>query len=133
MPSLSNPACPLGQGEFVESGYPSLSGNVGLRRIIVGHRLTPHRECPTQIRGLVAIVQAPVQNGTDTPLPRFYHNVQGKSTENFSYNWRVDMGTTRKPRKESNKAALARIKKEMAQPRIAKSARNGASTRKDSQ
>ena len=33
-----------------------------------------------------------------------------------SYNWRVDMGTTRKPRKESSKATLARIKKEMAQP-----------------
>jgi hypothetical protein len=33
------------------------------------------------------------------------------------------MGTIRKPRKESNKATLARIKKEMAQARIAKSAR----------
>ena len=50
-----------------------------------------------------------------------------------SYNWRVDMGTTREPKKESSKATLARIKKEMAQPRIVKSARNGASTRKDSQ
>ena len=50
-----------------------------------------------------------------------------------SYNWRVDMGTTKEPRKESNKATLARIKKEMAQPRIAKSARKGASTRQDSQ
>jgi hypothetical protein len=36
------------------------------------------------------------------------------------------MGTIKEPRKESNKAALARIKKEMAQPRIAKSARKGA-------
>ena len=36
------------------------------------------------------------------------------------------MGTIRKPRNESNKATLARIKKEMAQPRIAKSARKGA-------
>ena len=33
------------------------------------------------------------------------------------------MGTVRKPRKESDKATLARIKKEMAQPRIVKSAR----------
>ena len=33
------------------------------------------------------------------------------------------MGTIRKPRNESNKATLARIMKEMAQPRIAKSAR----------
>jgi hypothetical protein len=49
------------------------------------------------------------------------------------YNWRVDMGITGKPGKESNKATLARIKKEMAQPRIVKSARKGASTRHDSQ
>ena len=33
------------------------------------------------------------------------------------------MGTIRKPRNESNKATLARITKEMAQPRIVKSAR----------
>jgi hypothetical protein len=43
-----------------------------------------------------------------------------------SYNWRVDMGSIRKPRNESNKATLSRIEKEMAQPRIAKSARKGA-------
>ena len=36
------------------------------------------------------------------------------------------MGTVRKPRNESNKATLARVKKEMAQPRIAKSARKRA-------
>jgi hypothetical protein len=36
------------------------------------------------------------------------------------------MGSVRKPRSESNKATLARIKKIMAQPRIAKSARKGA-------
>ena len=48
-----------------------------------------------------------------------------------SYNWRVGMGTTRKPRKESNKATLARIEREMAQPPIAKSARKWASARKD--
>ena len=42
-----------------------------------------------------------------------------------SYDWRVDMGATRKPRKESNAATLARIKKEMAKSRIAKSARKG--------
>jgi hypothetical protein len=38
-------------------------------------------------------------------------------------NLRVDMRTIRKPGKESNKATLARIKKEMAQPRLVKSAR----------
>jgi histone H3/H4 len=36
------------------------------------------------------------------------------------------MGSIRKPRNESDKATLARIMKEMAQPRIAKSARKGA-------
>jgi hypothetical protein len=36
------------------------------------------------------------------------------------------MGTKRKPRNEANEATLARIEKEMAQPRIAKSARKGA-------
>jgi hypothetical protein len=36
------------------------------------------------------------------------------------------MGTVRKPRNESNEATLARVKKEMAQPRIAKSARKDA-------
>jgi hypothetical protein len=36
------------------------------------------------------------------------------------------MGTIRKPRNESDKATLARIEKEMAQPRIAKSARKEA-------
>jgi hypothetical protein len=43
------------------------------------------------------------------------------------------MRTTRKPGKETNKATLARVKKEMAQPRIAKSAREEASARKDCQ
>jgi hypothetical protein len=36
------------------------------------------------------------------------------------------MGSTRKPTSESDKATLARIKKEMALPRIAKSARTDA-------
>jgi hypothetical protein len=36
------------------------------------------------------------------------------------------MGAARKPRNESDKATLARVKKEMAQPRIAKSARKDA-------
>jgi hypothetical protein len=36
------------------------------------------------------------------------------------------MGSIRKPKNESDKATLARITKEMAQPRIAKSARKGA-------
>jgi histone H3/H4 len=40
-----------------------------------------------------------------------------------SYSRRVDMGTIRKPENESNKATLARIMKEMAKPRISKSAR----------
>jgi hypothetical protein len=35
------------------------------------------------------------------------------------------MTITRKPRKESNKATLTRITKEMALPRVAKSARKG--------
>jgi hypothetical protein len=36
------------------------------------------------------------------------------------------MGSTRKPANESDKEILARIKKEMALPRIAKSARKDA-------
>jgi hypothetical protein len=52
-------------------------------QLIVGHRRASYREYPTQIRGLVAIVQAPVQKWTDTRLRRFYHDVQGKSEENF--------------------------------------------------
>jgi hypothetical protein len=36
------------------------------------------------------------------------------------------MGARKEPKKESNKATIARITKEMAQPRIAKSARKGA-------
>ena len=43
------------------------------------------------------------------------------------------MRTTRKPGKETNKATLARVKKEMTQQRIVKSSRKGESTRKDSQ
>jgi hypothetical protein len=43
-----------------------------------------------------------------------------------SYNWKVSMGNIRKPGNESDKATLARITKEMAKPRIAKSARKGA-------
>jgi hypothetical protein len=46
-------------------------------------RLTSYRKCPIEIRGLVAIVQAPVQNWTDMRIRRFYHDVQGKSEENF--------------------------------------------------
>jgi hypothetical protein len=33
------------------------------------------------------------------------------------------MGSVREPRKESDKVTLARVQKEMAQPRLAKSAR----------
>ena len=36
------------------------------------------------------------------------------------------MGTVKKPTNESDKATLARVKKEMAKPRIAKSARKEA-------
>ena len=45
------------------------------------------------------------------------------SEKSSIYKWVLDMGTPRKPRKESDKKTLSRIKKEMAQPRIAKSAR----------
>jgi hypothetical protein len=102
-------------------------------QLIVGHPRASHLECPTQILGLVTVVQAPVQNWTDTRFHCFYPDVQGKTRRTSSYNWRVDMGTALKPRKESNKTTLARVRKEMAQPRIVKAARKGASTRKDSQ
>ena len=51
---------------------------------------------------------------------------RGRVRRASSYNYRVNMGSIRKPGNESNKATLFRIKKEMAQPRIAKSARKGA-------
>ena len=35
------------------------------------------------------------------------------------------MGSVKKPRNESNKATLARVKKQMAKPRIVKSAKKG--------
>ena len=44
----------------------------------------------------------------------------------LSYNFWMDMGTVRKPTTESDKATLARVEKEMALPRIAKSARKDA-------
>jgi len=73
------------------------------------------------------IAQIGVQNGADTQLRRFYHDVWGEELGRASsYNWRLDMGTRREPRNESDKATLARVMKEMAQPRIAKSARKGA-------
>jgi hypothetical protein len=50
---------------------------------------------------------------------------RGRVRRASSYKYRVDMGTKREPKNESNKATLSRIKKEMAQPRIAKSARKG--------
>lgn len=50
----------------------------------------------------------------------------GRVRKTSSYNWRVDMGSIKQPRKESSKATIARITKEMVQPRIAKSARKGA-------
>jgi hypothetical protein len=51
---------------------------------------------------------------------------RGRVRSASSLNWRVNMGTVRKPRNESNEATLARVKKEMAQPRIARSARKDA-------
>ena len=42
------------------------------------------------------------------------------------------MGSIKEPRNESDKATLSRIKEEMAQPRIAKSARKEAEIRPDS-
>ena len=50
----------------------------------------------------------------------------GRARRTSSYNWRVDMGNVKKPRTESDEATLARVKKEMAQPRVAKSARKDA-------
>jgi hypothetical protein len=52
-------------------------------QLIVGHRRTSYRECPTKIRGLVMIAQTSVRNGTDTRLRRFHNDVQGKSKKNF--------------------------------------------------
>ena len=49
--------------------------------------------------------------------------VLGKSRKSFLLQCEVDMGTVKKPTNESDKATLARVKKEMAKPRIAKSAR----------
>jgi hypothetical protein len=50
----------------------------------------------------------------------------GRARRASSYNWRVEMGNVKKPRTESDEATLARVKKEMEQPRIAKSARKDA-------
>jgi hypothetical protein len=50
---------------------------------------------------------------------------RGRVRRASSYNQGVDMGTIREPRNESSNATLIQIKKEMAQPRITKSARKG--------
>ena len=50
----------------------------------------------------------------------------GKSRKSFLLQCEVDMGTSKNPTNESDKATLALVKKEMAKPRIAKSARNDA-------
>ena len=50
----------------------------------------------------------------------------GKSRKSFLLQFEVDMGTVTKPTNESDKATLARVEKEMAKPRIAKSARKEA-------
>jgi hypothetical protein len=57
----------------------------------------------------------------------FWGRVRRASSYPFK---KVNMGSIRKPRNESNKAMLARITKEMAQPRIAKSARKGGESTK---
>ena len=57
---------------------------------------------------------------------------RGRVRRASSFNLRVDMGTVRKPRNESDKATLARIEKEMAKPRIAKSAKKASRTRQNS-
>ena len=49
-----------------------------------------------------------------------------KSRKSFLLQFEVDMGTVKKPTDESDKATLARVEKEMAKPRIAKSARKDA-------
>ena len=49
-----------------------------------------------------------------------------KSRKTFFLQFEVDMGTVKKPTNESDKAILALVKKEMAKPRIAKSARKDA-------
>ena len=89
---------------------------------IVGNRCTSYREYPTRNGRLVVIAQTSEQNGTDTRSFMMFN--EGK--ESFRLQLRVHMGTIRKPRKESDKATLARVTKEMAQPRIAKSARKDA-------
>ena len=55
-----------------------------------------------------------------------YAVILGKSRKSFLLQCEVDMGTVKKPTNESDKATLALVKKEMAKPRIAKSARNDA-------
>jgi hypothetical protein len=50
----------------------------------------------------------------------------GRARKASSSNWRVDMGKVKTPRTESDEATLARVKKEMEQPRVAKSARKDA-------
>ena len=92
----------------------------------VGHHRTSYGECRTKMQGLVVIAQTSVRNGADTRLRRFYHDIQGKSKKSFLLQFEVDMGTVRKPTNESDKATLARVEKEMAKPRIAKSARKDA-------
>ena len=55
-----------------------------------------------------------------------YAVILGTSRKSFLLQCEVDMGTVKKPTNESDKAILARVEKEMAKPRIAKSARKKA-------
>jgi hypothetical protein len=75
---------------------------------------------------VVVIAQTSVRNEADTCLRRFSHGVQGKSQTRFFLQFEVNMGKVSKPTNESDKATLARVEKEMAKPRIPKSARKDA-------
>ena len=52
-----------------------------------------------------------------------YAVILGERRKSFLLQCEVDMGTVKKPTNESDKTTLALVKKEMAKPRIAKSAR----------
>jgi hypothetical protein len=88
-----------------------------------------------QTRGLVAakLLRHLCNSGQTLVFAASIMGIRGRVRRASSYNVRADMKTIREPRKESNKALLARIKKEMAQPRIVKSARKEVSTKGDSQ
>ena len=80
-------------------------------------RLNPRPDCKGW-SGLLSLVCETEQTRVFAPpiiLSR------GRARKASSYHLKVNMGSTKKPGNESNKSTLARIIKEMAQPRIAKS------------